>query len=128
MSLNTCIFMGRLTAAPEVKKTNSDVSYAKFTVAVERNYKQGDTKIADFIPMVAWRGTADFIGKFFRKGDMIAVDGSLQSEKYTDKDGNNRTAFSVQVNNVAFCGGKNEAKPKENETDSVDTDDEYPFG
>lgn len=128
MSLNTCIFMGRLTADPEVKKTNSDVSYAKFTVAVERNYKQGDTKIADFIPMVAWRGTADFIGKFFRKGDMIAVDGSLQSEKYTDKDGNNRTAFSVLVNNVAFCGGKNEAKPKENETDSVDTDDEYPFG
>lgn len=130
--LNKTILLGRLTSDPDLKQTNSGVSVATFTVAVERNYKSGDAKLTDFIPCNAWRSTADFVAKYFHKGDMIAVDGTLQSDKYTDKDGNNRTSYRVIAENVSFCGGKKETDSHGTATVSNDpmiavSDDDLPF-
>lgn len=103
--INNIVIMGRLTADPELKTTNSGVSVTAFTVAVDRSAKSKDgERLTDFIPCVAWRGTAEFVSKWFSKGKMIAVAGELQSRKFTDKDGNNRTAFEVIASNVSFCG------------------------
>lgn len=103
--LNKIILMGRLTAKPDVIKcANSDNSYTRFTIAVERNYKSGDEKVTDFINCTAWNSTAIFVSKFFDKGSMIAVSGELNIDKYTDKDGNNRTSPNVHVSDVSFTG------------------------
>ena len=106
--LNSVIIMGRLTADPELRTTPNGLSVTSFTVAVDRNYKSGDEKQTDFISVVAWRGTADFVTRFFKKGQMIAVQGSLQVRNYEDKNGNKRTAYEVVADNVSFCGSKNE--------------------
>ena len=106
--LNTAIIMGRLTADPELRTTPNGLSVTSFTVAVDRNYKSGDERQTDFISVVAWRGTADFVTRFFKKGQMIAVQGSLQVRNYEDKNGNKRTAYDVVADNVSFCGSKNE--------------------
>lgn len=106
--LNSVIIMGRLTADPELRTTPSGLSVTSFTVAVDRNYKSGDEKQTDFISVVAWRGTADFVTRFFKKGQMIAVQGSLQVRNYEDKNGNKRTAYEVVADNVSFCGSKSE--------------------
>ena len=93
--INNVTLMGRLTAAPELKQTQSGVPVLSFCIAVDRNFQPKDgEKQADFINLVAWRNTAEFIARYFRKGDMIAVTGEIQTRKYQDKDGNNRTAFS----------------------------------
>lgn len=103
--LNKIVLMGRLTAKPDVIKcANSDNSYTRFTIAVERNYKSGDEKITDFINCTAWNSTAIFMSKFFDKGNMIAVTGELNIDNYTDKDGNNRTSPNVHVSDVSFTG------------------------
>ena len=86
--LNSVIIMGRLTADPELRTTTNGLSVTSFTVAVDRNYKSGDERQTDFISVVAWRGTADFVTRFFKKGQMIAVQGSLQVRSYEDKNGN----------------------------------------
>ena len=105
MSINTAVIMGRLTADPELKTTASGLSVLSFSVAVERNYqKEGEEKAVDFINVVAWRKTAEFVSKYFHKGSMIAVEGSIQTRKYEDKDGNKRTAFEILANTVSFCG------------------------
>lgn len=104
--LNTVVIMGRLCSAPEIKKTSSGISVTSFTVAIDRNYKSGEEKVTDFINVAAWRGTAEFICNYFKKGQMIAVEGSIQSRNYEDKDGNKRTAFEVVASNVSFCGDK----------------------
>lgn len=107
--INCAVIMGRLTADPELKTTNSGTSVISFTVAVDRNYvKQGEERQADFINCVAWRGTADFIVKYFHKGDMIALQGSIQTRNYEDKNGNKRTATEIIVDMASFCGGKRE--------------------
>lgn len=107
--INNVVLMGRLTAAPELKTTQSGISTIKFGVAVERRYnKQGEEKQTDFIDCVAWRQTAEFISKYFNKGSMIAVAGSIQTRSYEDKNGNKRKAVEVQVDNVSFCGSKSE--------------------
>ena len=105
---NICI-TGRLTSAPEIKKTTSGVSVCSVSIAVDRDYKVNGEKTTDFIPCVFWRSTAEFVGKYFSKGDMIAVVGSLESRKYTDKDGNSRTVWEVKADKVSFCGSKKEA-------------------
>ncbi len=105
--LNNVTLMGRLTAAPELKTTTSGVNVTAFTIAVDRRYQQNGQRQADFINCVAWRNTAEFITRYFNKGDMIAVTGEIQTRKYQDKDGNNRTAFEVVINQASFCGGKN---------------------
>ncbi len=107
--LNSVIIMGRLTADPELRTTSSGLSVTSFTVAVDRNYKSGDERQTDFISVVAWRQTADFVTRYFRKGQMIAVQGSLQVRNYEDKNGNKRTAYDVVADNVSFCGSKSES-------------------
>lgn len=107
--LNSIIIMGRLTADPDLRSTSSGLSVTSFTVAVDRGYtKAGEERKADFIPVVAWRQTADFVSKYFRKGSMIAVQGSLQSRSYEDKNGNKRVAYEVIADQVSFCGSKAE--------------------
>ena len=106
--LNSVIIMGRLTADPELRTTTNGLSVTSFTVAVDRNYKSGDERQTDFINCVAWRQTADFVTRFFKKGQMIAVQGSLQVRNYEDKNGNKRTAYDVVADNVSFCGSKSE--------------------
>ena len=107
--INTVALMGRLTYDPELRSTPSGVSVIRFQVACDRNYqKSGEERQADFIDCVAWRQTAEFISRYFRKGSMIAVEGSIQTSNYTDKDGNKRKQVEVVANNVSFCGSKAE--------------------
>ncbi len=109
--LNSVILMGRLTRDPEYKKTQSDISVCKFSIAVERKFqnKQTGERETDFIDCQAWRGTADFISRYFSKGSMVAIEGELQNNNWTDKDGNKRYSYIVQVNQVHFCGSKNDS-------------------
>ena len=107
--INNVVLMGRLTAVPELKTTQSGISTVRFSIAVERRYnKQGEERQTDFIDCVAWRQTAEFVSKYFNKGSMIAVEGSIQTRNYEDKNGNKRKAVEVQVDNVSFCGSKGE--------------------
>lgn len=106
MNMNIAILTGRLTADPELKTTPNGVSVCSFSVAVDRKYKQGEDRQADFINIVAWRGTAEFVSKYFSKGSAIGIEGSIQTRKYTDKNGNNRTAFEIVANNVHFIDSK----------------------
>lgn len=106
--LNKVILMGRLTADPEHKQTPSGVSVTSFSIAVERNFEDKSTgkRQADFITIVAWRQTADFICKYFSKGRMIAIEGSLQTRNYEDKQGNKRTAVEVIADHAYFADSK----------------------
>ena len=106
--INSVVIMGRLTADPELKTTNSGLSVTRFTVAVDRQYQKDKEKKADFINVVAWRQTAEFVSRYFSKGSMIAVQGSIQTDKYKDKSGNSRTSFQVVADKVSFCGSKKE--------------------
>lgn len=109
MSLNRTVLQGRLVADPELRTTNSGISVANIRIAVDRNFKDADgNKGADFFTCTAWRGTADFVEKYFHKGEQIVVDGKLQNSQYTDKDGNNRTVTQVVVDSVFFCGSKSD--------------------
>lgn len=105
--LNKVILMGRITHEPELKASTSGVSVLTFSLAVERNYaRQGEERITDFINCVAWRQTAEFIAKYFPKGALIAVEGELQTRKYTAKDGSERTVTEVIVSQASFTGEK----------------------
>ncbi len=109
--LNIAAVMGRLTADPELKTTQGGVSVTSFRVAVERTYvPQGQERQTDFLTVVAWRGTAEFICKYFAKGDMIAVSGSIQTRNYEDRNENKHTAFEIVASEASFCGGKNKAE------------------
>lgn len=108
--LNSVVLMGRLVADPELKTTSTGVNVTSFSIAVDRDYaRQGEARQADFINIVAWRSTADFITKYFRKGQMIAIQGSIQTRSYEDRNGNKRTAFEVIADKVNFCGSKSES-------------------
>ena len=113
--MNSICLMGRLTSDPELKTTNSGISVTSFTIAVDRAYApKGQERQADFIPCTAWRQTAEFITRYFRKGNRIAVQGSLQSRTYTANDGSKRTAYEVVIDNAYFCeskGGQAAATP-----------------
>jgi len=134
--INSVALMGRLTYEPEIKRTPSGVAVIRFQIAVDRNYQaKGQDRQADFIDCVAWRQTAEFVSKYFHKGDMIALTGSIQTENFTDKDGNKRKSTVVSVNNVSFCGakenGNNGFVPPEEESkldvDFEEIDDDLPF-
>ena len=109
--LNIAVIMGRLVAAPELRTTPSGVSVTSFRVAVDRSYssRDGGERQTDFIDVVAWRGTAEFVCKYFQKGQMIAVNGRIQTRNYEDKQGNKRTAVEIVAENVNFCGSKRES-------------------
>lgn len=105
--MNVVCLMGRLVADPELKQTPTGVSVCSFRIAVDRTYQaKGQERQADFINLVAWRQTAEFVCRFFRKGSRIAVTGSLQSRQYTDQSGNKRTAYEVVCDNVSFVDPK----------------------
>lgn len=135
MSLNKVFLMGRITKDLEKKTTPSGVSVLNTTIAVDRDFKNGDDKVTDFIDVVFWRHNADFLEKFSGKGRMIVVVGSLQSRKWQDKDGNNRTSWEVQAENVYFAdskrdgGGQSTAEPTGAFTELADGagDGELPF-
>ena len=105
--MNSICLMGRLTGDPELKTTQSGISVTSFSVAVDRAFRGKDQeRQTDFINCVAWRGTAEFISRYFRKGQRIALQGSLQSRRYTANDGSQRTAYEVVVDNAFFCETK----------------------
>ena len=117
--LNTAILMGRLTADPELKYTPNNVAVTSFTIAVDRSYvKSGEERQTDFIDIVAWRGAAEFICKYFRKGQMIAVQGAIQTRSYTDKEGVKRKAFEIVAEQVSFCGSKQEQDGRQPQADT----------
>lgn len=108
--LNVAVLMGRLVSDPELRHTANDISVTSFTLAVERSYvKSGTERQADFIDVVAWRSTADFVCKYFHKGQLVAVQGSIQTRTYTDKDGNKRKAFEVVADHVHFAESKKDS-------------------
>lgn len=107
--MNAVAILGRLTADPELKSTQSGVNVCQFNVAVNRKYKQNGERQADFIPCVAWRQTAEFVAKYFGKGRMVGVEGELQTRSFEDKNGNKRFVMEVVVSNVSFAGDKQDA-------------------
>lgn len=131
MGLNKAVLMGRLTADPELRATQSGINVTKFSIAVDRRF---DKEKTDFINIVAWRQAAEFVTKYFSKGDMIAVAGSIQTDSYTDKNGNKRTSFEIVADEVSFCGDKKNEQPaapafaqSTNDFTEIDDDDELPF-
>ena len=111
--MNVVAIMGRLTYDPELKATPSGVSVLRFQIAVDRSYTpKNQERQADFIDCVAWRSTAEFISRHFHKGQMIALTGSIQTGNYTDKNGEQRKAVDVVVNEASFCGSKSEGNPQ----------------
>ena len=110
--LNVVALMGRLVRDPELKTTQSGNSVCTFSIACDRSYtaKDEETK-ADFFTITAWRQTAEFICKYFQKGSLIAIEGSLQTRQYQDKNGNNRTATEVLASRVSFAGSKASGSP-----------------
>ena len=110
--LNVVAIMGRLVADPELRTTTQGTNVCSFRIACDRNFaRQGEQRQADFIDIVAWRQQAEFVSKYFQKGSLIAIEGSLQSRQYQDKNGNNRTAVEVVANNISFAGAKTADKP-----------------
>ena len=101
--LNHIVIMGRLTRDPELRRTGSGVAVASFTLAVDRDHNRDET---DFIDVVAWNGTAEFVSKYFRKGSMCIVSGRLQMRRYEAKDGTNRTAYEIVADSVYFGESK----------------------
>lgn len=120
--LNTIMLMGRLTADPELRRTGNGTAVASFALAVERDYPGPDgNRETDFIDIVAWRGTAEFVSKYFSKGQMAAVSGRLQIRGWTDAQGNKRRSAEVVAESVYFCG-----KAPQRGVDAVD--ENSPFG
>ncbi len=105
--LNNVVLMGRITQDLQMRQTPNGISVLSFSIAVERSFaKQGEDRQTDFIDCVAWRQQAEFISRYFGKGRMIAIVGSLQTRSYQDKNGNNRKAVEVLVDQVSFTGEK----------------------
>jgi len=128
--MNKVILMGRLVADPEVRKTQSGVSVARFRLAVNRRFAKPEDEVkADFIECAAWRNTADFVGKYFVKGQMCAVVGEIRTRKWQGEDGNMRYATEVLVDEMHFAGGKKEAATasKQDEFTEVDEEEDLPF-
>lgn len=141
--LNKIFIMGRLTRDPELRRTQNGTAVAGFALAVDRDYKNADgTKETDFIEVVAWRSSAEFVSKYFTKGRMAIVEGRLQIRDWTDKDGNKRRNAEVVADNVYFGDSKKEGDssggykaagsavdvaPDEAELAEIEDDDDLPF-
>lgn len=125
--LNIAILMGRLTSNPEIKITQNDVKYTRFTVAIN---KGKDEVKADFIDCVAWNNTAEFICKYFKKGQLIAIDGEIKTSVY-EKDGENRKQVNVRVKSASFAGfnktNYSESGTVVTDFESFGADDDLPF-
>lgn len=132
--INSVVIMGRLTYEPELRATPSGISVVRFQVAVDRSYqKAGEERKTDFIDCTAWRQTAEFVCKYFHKGSMIAVEGSLQTDNYTDQNGEKRKSVQLVASQVSFCGSKAEngtqtaAPAPDAEFEPIGGDDDLPF-
>ena len=127
--LNTVNIMGRLCPTPELRKTQTGVSVASFTLAVDRDFKSGDEKQTDFIDIVAWRNTAEFVSKYFAKGRMAVVSGRLQIRDWQDTKGNKRRSAEVVADNVYFGDNKRDTDTAytEPELTELEDDGELPF-
>lgn len=142
--LNHIVVMGRFTRDPELRRTNSGIAVASFTLAVDRDYSGKEEKETDFIECVAWRQTGEFVSKYFTKGRMAVVSGRLQIRKWTDKDGNKRSTAEIVADNVYFGDskkddsqnnyqpsnrfvGSNETKPAQDFAMLDDDDPQLPF-
>ena len=129
--LNKAILNGRLTKAPELKQTNSGKSVCGFTIAVDRSR---DREKTDFIPIVAWGKTAEFVNQWFGKGDLITIVGRIEVRNYEDKNGNKRTSTEIIAEEVLFGGSKSTGQGSENAAqrnvaglEEVDDDGDLPF-
>ncbi|MEF9974656.1 MAG: single-stranded DNA-binding protein [Clostridia bacterium] len=139
--MNSIVLMGRLTRDPERKVTGSGIEYCLFTLAVDRRFKNdAGERQTDFIPVTAWKQQSAFICKYFAKGDMICVQGALQTRKYNDAEGKPRTAYDVQAEQATFCGGKRDGAAQSGQAAAcaaqniaqgrqvvIDADDPLPF-
>jgi len=145
--LNSVCMVGRLVADPELRSTSSSIPVISFRIAVDRDFvKAGEERKADFFDVQAWRTTAEFISRFFRKGSVISIQGSLQTRAYEDKNGNKRIAYEIVAANASFCGSKAETgsggRPDEatsyapppsyatgssSDFETIPNDDELPF-
>lgn len=114
LNLNKAILAGRLTADVELKQTPSGVSVCRFNLAVNRRYQKDKEQTADFISCVAWRQTAEFISKYFKKGSSLCVTGTIQTGSFTDNQGNKRFTTEILVDEAMFVDGKNDAQQAEN--------------
>ncbi|MDP4133293.1 MAG: single-stranded DNA-binding protein [Bacillota bacterium] len=120
--LNKVILMGRFTKDPELKSTPQGVSVCNFRIGVTRNYKTGQNYESDFIDCVAWRNTAEFISRYFKKGNLVCVEGSLQSRNW-EQDGQKRYALDVVVDNTYFVEGKKGSESTTDAAISIGTED-----
>ena len=114
--MNTIVLTGRLTADIELKQTSTGIPVCSFTIAVKRPHTKDTT---DFINCVAWRNTAEFVSRYFKKGQMIAVTGCLTARNYADHAGSKRTIYEVVCDNCEFCGGKESAGKEEEKQENV---------
>ncbi len=122
--LNSVIMMGRLVGDPELRQTPSGVNVCSFSIAVGRSFaKQGEERQTDFFDVVAWRGQADFVSRFFRKGQMIAVQGRMETRMYEDRNGVRRKAYTIVADSVHFTDSKKDNGPSAN---SYDTGSQIP--
>lgn len=110
--LNKAILMGRLTAEPELRQTQSNIPVTSFTLAVDRSYSRGEQKQTDFIDIVAWRSTAEFVSKWFHKGMLVAVTGRIQVRSWEDAQGNKRRSTEVVADEVFFAEPKRDSQPQ----------------
>lgn len=127
---NRAIIIGRLTKDPELKQTTSGVSVCSFSVAVDRKYNREEV---DFLECVAWQKTAEFLWRYFHKGSPIGIEGSIQTRKYEDRNGSQRTAVEIVADNVFFVGAKEkptadvEYTAPASEYEEFDPADDLPF-
>lgn len=132
-AFNKVILIGYLTDTPELKQTQTGISVASFTIGVNRRYSAEGRQETDFINIVCWRKTAEFVCRYFGKGSAILVCGSIQVRKWTDKDGQNRYATEVVADEVSFTGSKESdagagnAQSETSEYKTLSPDDELPF-
>lgn len=132
--INKAVLMGRLTRDPELRHTQNNTPVTSFTLAVDRGKRSNapNAQTVDFIDIVAWQTTAEFVAKWFRKGLLVAVVGRIQSRKWTDKDGKSRTAIEVVADEVHFAESKKDTAPatpatSDGYTDITNDDEKLPF-
>lgn len=125
--MNNTSLIGRLTADPELKHSQNGKAYVRFNVAVDRPGKQGEEKQADFITVVAWNKTAEFVAKYFAKGQRIGLTGSIRTGSYTDKDGAKRNTFEVWADNVEFVEKKQSEQQNTSGNISIPDEEDLPF-
>ena len=127
---NRITVVGRLTAQPELKQTQSGVSVTSFSVAVGRTYApKGQERQTDFFNVVAWRNTAEFISKYFSKGNAILLEGTMESREYTDQNGNNRLVWELIASSAHFVESKTKSETAQSEgfTEIDDEDGDLPW-